>query len=71
MKKIKTTLLFDSNKYSIKRVAGNYKIHIKLPKKPKFRMDRDCYSQPEFGLNYAHETADGMIIKYFIDGIDW
>lgn len=67
-KKRKGLLLFDSNKYSIKKIPHNYMIKIKLDHKKNFRsINRDCYSPLENGLSSAHQTAKDIISKYFKD----
>lgn len=60
--------IFDSDRYSISKIALNYRIYIKLPKRSQYQaMERDCYAPLEYGLDYAHDTAEEMIMDYFSD----
>ena len=46
-----------------------YKVFIKevcKAKRPQDHIDRDCYSQMENGIEYAHEMARETIAQYFI-----
>ena len=66
----KPILLFRSKKYTIELIPLNYRIYVFLPKRPKFKtIDRDSYSAPEFGIEYAHEVARNKINRYFIDDL--
>ena len=61
-------MLFESSKYSIQEIPYNYKIVIKLPKNKHSRtINRDFYSLPEYGLDFAHEVARGVITVHFTD----
>lgn len=65
-KKKKSVLIFDSKEYSIKKIALNYRIDIKLPHQIQHRtIERDCYSPIEDGVDESHKVAKNMIKKYF------
>ena len=62
-------LIFDGPHYTITRIPLNYRIFIKyeLKKKiPNNGIDRDCYSDPAKGLEYAKEMAEDIIDTYFV-----
>lgn len=67
--------LFNGKGYAIYHMEGDsedceqYKIFIKESCKRQAKhptIDRDCYSQVENGIEYAHEMAKETIAEYFI-----
>lgn len=65
----KPKIVFDCLEYTISKIPLNYRIDIKKycsPKYPERGIDRDCYSDPKRGLEYAKQVANETIDDYFI-----
>ena len=65
----KPKVVFDCSEYTISRIPHNYRIDIKpycSPKRPQDKIDRDCYSDPENGLDHAKQVAEDVIDDYFV-----
>ena len=65
----KPIIVFDCKEYTISKIPLNYRVDIKTycsPKNPERKIDRDCYSDLDKGLDYAKQTAGGMIDEYFV-----
>jgi hypothetical protein len=64
----KSVLIYEDDKYKIKKVPHNYEILIKLPLKPNFKtFKHKYYSALDYGLDSAHELAKYYIQEYFIN----
>ncbi len=65
----KPKIVFDCLEYTISKIPLNYRIDIKSycsPKHPERGIDRDCYSDPDKGLDYAKQMAEETIDDYFV-----
>ena len=65
-------LLYECPDYLIEEIPHNYRIIIKcaLKKKEEWRgLDRDYYTHPEHGLEWAKEMADKEIKRWFQGGV--
>ena len=67
--------IYNGRQYAIYHIEEDdedceqYKIFIKetcKAKKPNAQIDRDCYSQIENGIEYAHEMARDTIREHFV-----
>ena len=68
-------IIYNGKEYAIYHIEGDdedceqYKVFIKevcKAKNPNAKIDRECYSQTENGIDYAHEMARETIAQYFI-----
>lgn len=69
LKARRSELVFDGLHYSISKIPLNYRIFIKRELRkdiPNRRIDRDCYSGLEGGIEKAHEVAKECIRDHFI-----
>ena len=69
-------LIYKSYKYNIFEIELDeedcHQYHIFInetmkPKVPSAKIDRDCYSLVENGIEYAHQMAKETIAQYFKD----
>lgn len=58
-------ILYEYKHYKIEEIPLNYKITIKSGKTGKRHMERDFYTKPEFGLEYAKEVAREALEAHF------
>jgi len=65
-KKNKPQTLFKCKNYTIEKIPLNYRITIKCEKKNQHQgIERDWYSQDDFGIDEAHNVAKYAISEFF------
>ncbi len=72
LRKIKSELVFETEDYKIEKIPLNYKITIKCAKKEsseRRKIDRNWYSDLEFGIEEAKNLAKYVINEFFRAGV--
>ena len=65
-------VLYECFDYIIEKIPHNYRATIKCAINPKEQwrgIDRDCYTHPEHGLDYAKEIVEHQVKRWFLSGV--
>lgn len=67
----KPKLIYECFDYIIEEIPYNYRATVKCAVNPKYarrKIDRDCYTHPEHGLDWAKKQVEFHVSEWFLSG---